>query len=421
MAMTLIFLYLIGLYVRPQDWVPAFLGLPTATIIIPLAMIGAVSNYMGSRESFQLPQNRLLVFYLFVIFISTFLETGVTNGFDQFVIFLKRIVVFYMVAWTLITPTRIHVTIWAVLLLSVFLAYQAYLQGTEGASWGGLTPYPGYTEIRVRWFGDWDGPNVFGILFVMSAAMALEFVFGPYSLMRRLLGIGLVSAFLTAIYFTNSRGAVLALACATLFYFRDRFRRHPLGLALAALALVGLFTFGPSRMSELNSGESSAHERTWLWEQGLTMLRENPVFGVGRGEFMHRVDLKLIAHNNYVQNFAETGLVGFSLFIAILWFCFRGCYLVAKPDSGSSPAMTSAARMAMSAIVGFAAATFFVVMELDLLYFVLGLSAAVYLVARRENPNLPALSFTRFDRMVIGGGVVGLIVLIWLAAVMQIL
>lgn len=421
MAMIFVFLYMIALYVRPQDWAPAFLGLPTATIIIPIAMVAGISNYMRARESFQLPQNRLLVFYLVVIFVSTFLETGVTNGYDQFVIFLKRVVVFFMVAWIVTTPARVHQAIWGVLLLSAFLAYQAYLQGVEGASWGGLTPYPGYAEIRVRWYGDWDGPNVLGILFVMSAAMALEFVFGPYSLVRRLLGVGFVAAYLTSIYFTNSRGAVLALGCAVLFYFRDRFRQHPLGIVLAALAIVGLFTFGPSRMSEVHSGESSAHERTWLWEQGLAMLRENPVFGVGRGEFVHRVDLKLIAHNNYVQNFAETGLVGFSLFIAVLWFCFRGCYLVAKPDSGSSAAMTSAARMAMSAMVGFAAATFFVVMELDLLYFVLGLSAAVYLVARRENPNLPVLGFTRFDLIFIGGGVVGLISLIWLAAVTQIL
>lgn len=420
MAMIFIYLYMIALYVRPQDWVPAFLNIPTAMIIIPIAMVGAISNYMGSREAFRLPQNRLLPLYLVVIFIATFLETDGTNAYDQFVIFLKRVVVFFMVAWILITPGRVHQAIWMVFLLSAFLAYQAYLQGFEGASWGGLTPYPGYAETRVRWYGDWDGPNVLGILFVMSAAMALEFVFGPYSVVRRLLGVALVAAFLSAIFLTNSRGAIIALGCAMLFYLRDRFR-HPLAMGVAALAVAGLFVFGPSRMSELHSGESSAHERTWLWEQGLQMLRDNPVFGIGRGQFEHRVDLKLIAHNNYVQNFAETGLVGFTLFIATLWFCFRGCYLVAKPDSGCSPAMVSAARMTMSAIVGFAAATFFVVMELDLLYFVLGLSAAVYLVARRENPGLPALELSRFDLTIIGGGVVGMIVLVWLAAVAQIL
>lgn len=420
MAMILIFLYMVALYVRPQDWVPAFLNLPTATIIIPIAMVGATANYLRAREQFQLPQNRLLPLYLLVIFLSTFIETGVTNGFDQFEIFLKRIVVFFMVAWLLTTPVRIHLTIWAVLLLSLFLAYQAYLQGVEGASWGGLTPYPGYSEVRVRWYGDWDGPNVFGILFVMAAAMSLEFVFGPYSWVRRLIGVALVGAFVGAIFLTNSRGAVLALGCAALFYFRDRFRR-PLAIALAGLAVVGLFAFGPSRMGEVSSGESSAHERTWLWEQGLSMLRENPVLGVGRGEFVHRVDLKLIAHNNYVQNFAETGLVGFSCFVAVLWFCFRGCFLVAKQDVGTSPALASAARMAMSAIVGFAAATFFVVMELDLLYFLLGLAAAVYLVGRRENPALPPLTFSGFDLKIIGASVVGLIVLVWLAAVTEIL
>lgn len=418
--MIFVYLYMIALYVRPQDWVPMFLGLPTAYIIIPLGMAMGAANYLRDTKQYQLPQNRLLLFYLLIIFVSTWLATDGSTALEQFETFLKRIVVFFMIAWTLTSSERLSKAIWLVLLLSLFLAYQAYLQGTQGASWGGMTPYPGYEETRVRWYGDWDGPNVFGILFVIAAAITLEFVFGPYSLLVRVAGGALLLSYLGGIYLTNSRGAVLALACAILFYFKDRFRR-PMAIIVGVAAVLGLLAFGPSRMSEVSSKESSAHERTWLWEQGLAMLRENPALGVGRGEFAHRVDLKLIAHNNYVQNFAETGLLGFFCFVAILWFCFRGNLLVADPAYETRVELASKARMMTSAIVGYVAATFFVVMELDLLYFVLGLAAAVYLVARRENPRLPALALTRRDLTVVVGSMAGLIVMIWLAAVTQIL
>ncbi len=420
MTAFLIYLYLIALYVRPQDWVPAFLDLPTAYLIIPLGLALGFVAYRREPEKFQLPQNRIILLYLLVIFASTFVNTDFSHAQEQLEMFAKRVAVFFMVIWALTTRERIYGAIWVTLLLSLFLAYQAILQGVTGESWGGLTPYPGYSEIRVRWYGDWDGPNVFGILFVIAYAVSLELVFGAYGLFTRLFALCLMASYVIAIYFTNSRGAVLAIACATLFYFKDRFRS--IFAVLAALALVGgMFMFGPSRIGEITSGESSAHERTWLWEQGLQMLQDNPILGVGRGQFIKKVDLHLIAHNNYVQNFAETGLTGFFCFIALLWFSFKGNMILSGPKYGVDPEFASLGRMMTATIIGYAAVTFFVVMELDLLYFFFGLSASVYLVAARQHSALPRMEMTKRDAQIIAGGMVLLIGFIWLAAVKEIL
>ncbi len=420
MALIPIYLYLIALYIRPQDWVPFFLGWPTAYLIIPFGMAIAISQYTGERERFRIPQNWLMPVYLVIIFLSTLLATDAGSAFEQLELFIKRVIVFFMIAWTLTTIERLQAVVWAVLWLSLFLAYQAFLQATEGQAWGGLTSFPGYAETRVRWYGDWDGPNVLGILFVIAAAFTYELVLGAHSWSVRLVGIGLGASYFVAIFLTDSRGAVLALGCSMLFYLREKFR-HPMAVVIGIAAVLALFMIGPSRMSTVSSGESSAHERTWLWEQGLNMLREKPLLGVGRGEFAKKVDLKLVAHNNYVQNFSETGLLGFFCFMAILWFCFKGNWLVTKPEYGSDPRLVAIARMITGAFIGFAAATFFVVMELDLLYFLEGLAAANYLVARRENLQLPALRFSRLDAVIIVGSMISLISMIWLAAVKEII
>jgi O-antigen ligase len=419
-ALIPVFLYLVALYVRPQDWAPGMVGVPTAFIILPMGLAFGIANRLREPEKFQTPQTWLMAAYLAIIFVTTFLNVDFLTALGELDLFGRRAVVFYMMIWILISPQRLEAAIWMVMLLSAFLAYQAYLQATYGESWGGMTPYPGYDVIRVRWYGDWDGPNVFGLLFVMALGMAIEYIFGPHKLVVRLMALALASSYMMAIFFTNSRGAVLAVASMVLFYFRSRFRSvFAIGLALSVVAAVLLL--GPSRMNEVSSNEASARERTWLWEQGLNMLKANPVFGIGRDQFARTVDLKLIAHNNFVQNFAEMGLVGFFCFVAILWFSFKGNYMLSDARYAVSPRMKALGRMMTSVLVGYTATTFFVVMELDLFFFMLGLCAAVHLVALREHAALPHMQFGRNDVLLISGAMMALIVMIWLAAVKHIL
>jgi len=411
---------MISLYVRPQDWVPAILGLPTNDILIPLGLAIGYFSSMRDRESFAVPQLKLFAAYLLIIFVSTYISVDMTTAFDQFVLYLKRVLVFVMILFIVNSRQRVGWAIAGIQVVTLFLAYQAYLQGHEGQSWGGLTPYPGYSDTRVRWFGDWDGPNVYAILFIVAIAMMLELVIGRHSFFMRLVGAFLSLSYMVAIYYTNSRGAYLAVACVILFYFKDRFK-SVFAVVIAVVSLIGLFTFGPSRLQEINSGESSAHERTWLWEQGLAMLKENPFVGIGRGQFAKNVDLGLIAHNNYVQNFAETGLLGFFCFMGVLWFTFKGNLVLTRTDIPLEKGFRTAARMMNNALVGYAAATFFVVMELDMLYFVLGVASSVYVAALREHPELERIWISRGDVLVIAAAMAGIIALVWLAAVKEIL
>ncbi len=417
----IIFLYLVSLYVRPQDWVPSLMGMPTNDILIPLGLVIGFMNYSQNPSEFQIPQIKLLVFYLVVIFLSTFISVDAGTAIEQFIIFLKRVLVFIMVVWLVNTKEKLISVVYMVFLMSIFLAYQAILQALTGESWGGLTSYPGYTEIRVRWYGDWDGPNVYGLLFVISAAMSIDlFARKTNSLGVKLFGMGLFGLFMYAIYFTNSRGAVLAVICALIFYFKSYFKLWK-AVLLGVAVISAIVLVGPSRMSEVSSSESSAGERVWLWEQGLEMLVDNPLLGIGRGQFAAASELKLIAHNNYVQNFAELGLLGFFCFTAILWFSFKGNYYVSKQVEGLDGRIVAANGMLTAALIGYLATTFFVVMELDLLYFVLGLSAAAYLVARKESDQVPVVLLSKKDLLIIISGMFGLIFMIWLAAVKEII
>jgi putative inorganic carbon (hco3(-)) transporter len=412
-----VYLFLVTMLVRPQDWVPGLIDLPTADILIPVCLILGFKNLLTDAKRYFLPHYVLLLMYLGIIFVSTLNSAGADAATDETIIFLKRILVFFVIIWLLNTEKALLRANHLFKLMALFLAYQAILQAITGACLGGLTPYPGYEEIRVRWYGDWDGPNVFGLLFVFAIALSVEYVIGQHRLWVRLYHVLLCMAYLTAIYYTNSRGAVVAVICTVLAYFY-MWKRNILGIIIGVLCVAALLSFGPSRMGEVHSGESSAHERTWLWEQGLNMLRQNPVLGVGRGQFAKNVDLHLLAHNNYVQNFSELGLTGFFLFICILWFSFKGVYRVGycSPDKVSE--LSALGRSLWCALVGFSVSTFFVVMELDLYYWLLGLAVASYLVGRRRW-HLEDMVLGWKDAAMVAALMAGIIIVVWFVAVKQ--
>jgi len=417
--MIIIYLYMITMFIRPQDWVPGMTGLSTALILIPIGLMLGFNNYIKNPDIYKTPINKIIPVYLLVILLSTFINTDSSYASEQTIEWLKRSMLFYMVILNVDTFDKLKKTMNFLLLICLFLGYQAILQGYTGESWGGLTPYPGYTEIRVRWFGDWDGPNVFGILFLIASAISLEYVSGRHSHLFKLFNILCLMIFIAAIFYTNSRGTVLAFLCGVLFYYRDYIKLKYMPV-FATIMGAFIVYWAPSRMTEINSKESSAHERTWMWEQGLGMFRENPIFGIGRGQFAERVDLKMLAHNNYVQNFTELGIIGFALFMSIVWFCFKGTYIVST-NSKMTNTTGVYGRMMTAMLIMYLAATYFVVMELDILYFIFGISTATYLIARQEDATLQNFSYTKFDIFMISGIAVGIIISVWLAAVAQIL
>lgn len=416
MAQFMILLYLMALLVRPQDWFEPVMGFPTGYVITLVMFSMGMASYLSDRPRYAIPHNRLLPAYVAFIFLSTLVETNAASAIEQSVVYLQRAVACFSIVWLVNTRSRVKFTIWCLLFIVLFLAYQAILEAQTGMAWGGAVLTPGYTEIRVRWHGDWDGPNVFAILFIVGIAFSMEMVFGPYGAMTRLMGIVVTSMGCVAIFFTNSRGAVLALLAMSAFYFKDRFSK-PVAIGLVCVVVVAMSALGPSRMGEMNSKESSARERSWAWEQGLQMLAASPVFGVGRGEFYKRVDSGLLAHNNYVQNFAELGIPGFFLFLALLWFCWKAGHQLTHLKRPEKPYIASMGRMIQGVIIGYGVVTFFVVMELELLYFVFGLSMAMYCVARREEAELPELVFTRGDTKAVLGLMALIFTAIWLIAV----
>jgi O-antigen ligase len=120
---------------------------------------------------------------------------------------------------------------------------------------------------------------------------------------------------------------VLALATVVFLSFRHRFG-HALSAVLSAVALTGLLLLGFAG-SRSFSKDASFEGRTEAWYAGLQMLKDSPIWGVGLGFF--RDYHERVAHNSFVHCFAELGLVGYFLWLAVI--------VLTVSDLGQRPAV----------------------------------------------------------------------------------
>lgn len=135
-----------------------------------------------------------------------------------------------------------------------------------------------------------------------------------------------------ALYFTGSRGGLLAWLCGTGVYWLVRYRRQAL-LAVTGLAAM-LLTVGWFRPEWLPRGNlfwQSLETRLDIWQTGLKLWMAQPLTGIGLakmwflppGETAYPGPLPH-AHHTLLSVAVDLGLIGLLLFLWMQVFVWRG-------------------------------------------------------------------------------------------------
>lgn len=141
-----------------------------------------------------------------------------------------------------------------------------------------------------------------------------------------------------AIMATGSRGGFLAMvACTGMMTMKTRYKVP----ALVSAVLVGLLALAlapPEYRERLSSiteaADQSAQGRILSWKVALNMIEHNPVLGIGFNNFVYQYQRYLtgielpygmesvpsrVAHNSYLQIWAESGSIAFGLFLFLVF------------------------------------------------------------------------------------------------------
>ena len=388
----------LGLYlIRPQDY-PALadFGIP----ILPIAMICALGAWVISRERRPFNQPTCALFALFMVIgmVSVAVNGWVGGALTRFLQFLPGLLVLALIAQASHSPKNSFRIMWMISLCAVVLTIHGIGQVKNGQGWTGM---PMVQDGRIQYVGIFNDPNDLAMVFVMAIPMALLMAGrGGFLGLRRLFWWAVAITLVCGIYLTDSRGAFLAvMAMGGVWLW---LRRGPIiAGTLGTVGMAGMMML-PTRMQELDAGESSAYGRIETWYDGIQMFISNPVFGVGVGNFTDHTFLT--AHNSFVLVLAETGIIGYTVWLAMVVYCFLMPIMVLRlpagmEDPGHQQLWNEERKMAMTlliSLVGFFTCAFFLSRSyVIVLYVLLGLVTGWYGGAQERWAGLPEFSVKR--------------------------
>ena len=197
-------------------------------------------------------------------------------------------------------------------------------------------------------------------------------IFGPYAVLtgfflisgasifrtkEKLYIVPLAVAFaLIALIFSANRGGYLAFIILTFVLVVMRLRGYKLASALLIALVVPLVAYktfeivehrvdtaihevkmymGYENTALVESGLGSGGQRLEMWKTSLLIIRDNPLFGVGRWNYDDKATIYIEEglvneqadnhdqpHNIYLEMLVSNGIVGFIMFLGVLFYSF---------------------------------------------------------------------------------------------------
>jgi O-antigen ligase len=330
------------LFLRPADLVPAMKDWPIYQFFIIACLIvstRAILRQLADKQLGKQPVTACLC-VLFLAIGASHLSHGFLWGARTSMVEFAKIVAFYFLMVGLInTPKRLYTfiklltiaisTIAALALLDryeiVTLAAIESIQDRESANLDNIVRIE-----RLRGTGIFQDPNDLGLILVTGLILCCGFLFRPAAGWLRYLWVLPGGVLLSALALTYSRGALLSLSIAIPAAVAYRRGIGGLFLSLLALPVLGLVFAGRmTDISALNSG--TGQTRIQIWSDSLSVWRQYPLFGVGEGLLVEEIGV--VAHNSFIQTFAELGVVGGTAFTACFLAAGLGLWKLRKRTS----------------------------------------------------------------------------------------
>jgi putative inorganic carbon (HCO3(-)) transporter len=392
-------LYLFFFFVRPHEypeWKIDFPFMPT------LLILGFLTALLQQREPAAPKYGILLIALSISIFISIAKMGWISGAIEALSKFAPAALLGFVASRSIESIAHFRILAIALTLVGGFLGVYGIDQVAQEISWSGVTLLAG----RIRYLGLLADPNDMANIMLVSLSMAIYLALGKGSMLTtRMISIACIFVILWGIVLTESRGAFVGIAMMIMVYFTVQ-RRNWKILLLAPILITALLALLPERFSaEDQTAESSSAGRIFAWSVGLNLLQSNPIFGVGYGQF---VDYnRLTAHNSFVLAFAELGLVGYLIWVAMLSLALFTSWRIQSSRTETLTTDTSkisqivlnqeAAQALFYGLIGLLTTAFFLSRTyMSAIYFMVGMAVGLYGLASRIDSRLMPINMRTF-------------------------
>lgn len=345
MSFFLYIVYVILTFLRPVEMFAPDLGqLRPMLVIWAVAMGFALFEAVQKGRVAARPIHFLLLVGLMTIIGVSQVAAGWSGGAITAVYdFSTAAMLFVLTCFNLTDTRRVRVactTLVACMVVVSIYSIAAYHQGfmvdelmlrqSTNADGGGIVfdlentipaqDTSGDSLWRVRHMGFLNDPNDLA----QTMVMVLPMLWGRWRRRRSFRNLFVIVAPTAlmgyTIFLTHSRGAILGVG-AVFFLGLARAIGATKAMVLGGFVAIGALAVGLGGGRGFTTQETSANQRVEAWYEGFQMLKSNPVFGVGFGNFTDHHELT--AHNSFVLCFAELGLPGFFVWMGLLVLAYR--------------------------------------------------------------------------------------------------
>jgi hypothetical protein len=230
-------------------------------------------------------------------------------------------------------------------------------------------------------------------------------------LARALPALGMLVGIGVVVVLSQSRSGLLVfLAVLGLQIIR---RVGPWGVVAGCALGPPLILLGGRSGAE---ADDSSDERAEILREAFELIRGTRGIGLGAGQFSDASSIGMTAHNAYILATAEVGFVGYLLFCLALYLSLKVPVAV---WFGARPAERDVARFAPAIALSLCGALLGILFlswtYKDVLYLVMGASAALYSAARAGDPTLRVRLSLR-EVLAVGALAVGLLAVVYVGS-----
>ena len=327
-----------------------------STSLIGVLLLAVTSYWiiltLSEKEQQSVTPIHILVFiYWLVATIAMAFSPVKADAFSGWIILTLYLGLFALAARILrstwVTTRVITAFLLVSLLVSTYGIHQELIGVEQLATWNDPNS-PFAQDTRV--YSYLGNPNLLGGYLLSAIALSIAAVFIWRSWLQKALAMTMVGANSACLYFTDSRGAWLAMAAmiAVLllllyFWWREYLPRFwrvwllPLVFGgLGGFLIVAIISVEPLRLRFLSifagRADDSNNFRINVWEAVFKMIKDYPLTGIGPGHdafnqvyprYMNSRYPALSAYSIFLEHLVEMGYVGLGCFLWLIVVTFN--------------------------------------------------------------------------------------------------
>ncbi len=413
-AFLVILGFIIFSFFRIHEVLPFLMPL-RLPILLALTSFAVLSwnIFSGKTTVFWTKELSIFSFFFGIVVVGAVFASNRAVAFESLTgTYAKIAVIVLAIAWMTQSVKEFRVASFLICISGVLIASFALYNSANGI---GLVEG---TRVTIgRDIGSMLGdPNDLSLVLLFPSAFALSYVLSPnIKWYERIFGFIVFVMMFAAIFVTQSRGGLLGIIAVTGVYAWYKIPSKTLlitGGLFAAILLYLLAGIGERASGGLHEGglDESAQGRLYAWEAAFWMAVHKPLTGVGINNFIYNYweyskfwDGKNHAvHSTWFGVLAETGFLGFGLFLSLVTISIRNMMRVIEilKNKQGHPHLYAMAISLLSGFAGFCISGTFLTMGFVWPFYIMfGLSIALYRIVsqiERNNNNTVAAIFIKY-------------------------